>query len=191
MDEAYASYNKRELGFRDYFQAHYELEDEPIIHPETDTPGGGEQVVLDKGLYRCRYCGSKKSDGVGFKKAHVIPEHMGNKLIVSHAECTPCNETFSVYEAHLGQLIGPLKTLLGVKGKSKGGRRIPKFKDFKFDTAITRSDTGVLWEIDPQQTTVRLDSPRDISIGVRHIPYVPLSAWKGLARSSVHLLDLE
>src|SRR5690606_25536011 len=41
-----------------------------------------------------------------------------------------------------------------------------------------------------QRTFVRLDSPHNFSIGTRHLPFIPLLAWKGIARSAVHLLSL-
>lgn len=188
---SFADYERQEIKLRNYFHLQYELQGEPIIHPDPDAPRGDQQIVLDKGRFECRYCGSTRAGGTKFKKAHVIPEQMGNKLIVSDAECTPCNETFSTYETDLGELLGPLKAILGVEGKSKRGRRVPKFNDPKVGTAITRSDSGVMWQMDPSRTTVRLDSPRDISIETRHLPYVPLLAWKGLARSAVHMLDLD
>ncbi|MBE2185427.1 MAG: hypothetical protein IAE99_01470 [Rhodothermales bacterium] len=191
MSHTYATYEEQESRLEADFTAHYELQGDQIVHPDPTAPRGDQQIVLDRGLNECRYCERTKADGVGFKKAHVIPEQMGNKLIVSDAECTPCNETFSVYETHLGELLGPLKTLLGVEGKSKKGRRVPKFKDLKDHTSILRSDTGIHWEVDPERTTVRLDGPREFSVGTRHLPYVPLLAWKGIARCAVHLLALD
>lgn len=105
-------YLEQEQFNRDQFFKFYELQNR-IVHPDPDVPGGGEQYIIDKNLWECRFCGRSKADGASYKKrAHILPEQLGNKLIISHSECDDCNMFFANHESHLGNFLGPLKTLL-------------------------------------------------------------------------------
>jgi hypothetical protein len=189
-EKLFQLYQEQERDFAQNFKQQYELQNY-IEHPDTDVPGGGDQHIIDKGHWKCRFCGKTKKDGASFKKkAHVLPEQIGNKLIISHSECDVCNERFSNYETHLSEFLGPLKTLLGVKGKPRKGKRIPTFDNPTTGAKITHSEEDILWRIDPDKTIIRLDSPTEISVGELHRPFVPLLVWKGLARTAAHLLDL-
>lgn len=183
-------YLEQEQFNQDQFFKFYELQNR-IVHPDTDVPGGGEQHIIDKNLRECRFCSRTKADGASFKKkAHIFPEQLGNKLVISHSECDDCNKFFANHESNLGNFLGPLKTLLGVKGKSKQGSRIPKHKVSITGTKITHTGQRILWEQDIENSLIRLDSPTEISFGVKHRPFIPISVWKGLARTAVHLIDL-
>lgn len=186
----FEQYQQQEKEYAREFKNAYDLQNY-IEHPDSNVAGGGEQYIIDKGNWECRFCKKTKEDGATFKKkAHVLPEQVGNKLIVSHSECDDCNKLFSEHETHLSEFLGPLKTLLGVKGKSRKGKRIPTFKDPSKGTRITHSGEEILWKLDPNKTIVRLDSTTEISVGVKHRPFIPISVWKGLARTAVHLFDL-
>ncbi len=70
----------------------------------------------------CRYCGT--TDRKRFrKKAHTLPEGLGNKWLFSLDECDDCNNQFSRYEGALTASVGALLTLGGVKGKGNGVRQ--------------------------------------------------------------------
>ncbi|HLR26104.1 MAG TPA: hypothetical protein VK112_09580 [Fodinibius sp.] len=189
--QTFEQYNEQEQNHHYQFFKYYELQNR-IKHPDINVPGGGEQCIVDKNLWKCRFCNRTKDDGASFnKKAHLLPEQLGNKLIISHSECDDCNELFANYESHLGNFLGPLKTLLGVKGKSKKGTRIPKHKVPSTGTKITHKGDSILWKRKIKNSLIRLDTPTEISFGVKHHPYIPLLAWKALSRTSIHLTDLD
>lgn len=102
------------------------------------------QILTSKKIWKdfpnpvCRFCGENEKSK--FKKdAHIIPESLGNRFLISNFECDICNEKFSVYEDALNKFIGPIRTLGFVKGKSKKGKRIPKFKNLKTNLRIESS----------------------------------------------------
>jgi hypothetical protein len=73
----------------------------------------------------CRFC-NKKEPEVSFKKeAHMVPELMGNRNLVSDYECDKCNDLFSIYEDALAKFLGIARTL----SSSKGKEGIPTFKN--------------------------------------------------------------
>ena len=60
------------------------------------------------------------------KKAHVIPQSLGNRNIVSLFECDSCNGAiFSIYESSLAAFIGIPRTFAEIRGQ-KG---VPTYKD--------------------------------------------------------------
>ena len=102
MNKSSSSYNKSFEQYQEQEQYHhsqffkyFELQ-KRVEHPDTNLPGGGEQYIVDKNLWKCRFCNKTKDDGASFKKkAHILPEQVGNKLIVSHSECDDCNVLFA------------------------------------------------------------------------------------------------
>ncbi|MBH2005415.1 MAG: hypothetical protein I8H66_12060 [Sphingobacteriia bacterium] len=109
----------------------------------------GKTVKLkQKSLRVCRFCG-KGSDRVNFrKKAHKIPELLGNRYMLSDFECDTCNEKFGKFENDLAIYCAPMLAMQGTRGKE--GRRSLASKGkkimipFVFDgielTLITKPD---------------------------------------------------
>ena len=65
----------------------------------------------------CRYCGNSIPKVTFNKKAHTIPEFLGNKDSVSDFECDSCNIKFARIEQQLSFFIGHYITISGTKGK--------------------------------------------------------------------------
>lgn len=73
--------------------------------------------LIEPSQRTCRYCG-KSFPIVSFnKKAHTIPEFLGNKESVSDSECDSCNLKFSRIELELSNFIGHCRALNGTLGK--------------------------------------------------------------------------
>ncbi|WP_279476738.1 hypothetical protein [Aeromonas veronii] len=51
------------------------------------------------------------------KKAHAVPELLGNKFLFSKNECDLCNAIFSKIERDFSFFIGIDRTLYSMKGK--------------------------------------------------------------------------
>ncbi|MDB5024291.1 MAG: hypothetical protein JWP78_2046 [Mucilaginibacter sp.] len=65
----------------------------------------------------CRFCG-RKADEVKFKKrAHLMSELLGNKVLFSDFECDECNGKFSKYEDQLANYLGIFRSVNGTRGK--------------------------------------------------------------------------
>ena len=96
-----------------------------LFEPESHfhSPSNKKVILGEKTGQQCRFC--NRDSTTTFKmKAHVIPEFMGNKVLMSNFECDECNSIFSKYETALSDYGGIMNTLSLLKGK-KG---VPKFK---------------------------------------------------------------
>ncbi len=72
----------------------------------------------------CRFCNRDSSSTTFKMNAHVLPEFMGNKSLLSYYECDQCNSHFSKYETALSNFGGIMNTLSLLQGK----KSVPKFK---------------------------------------------------------------
>jgi hypothetical protein len=78
--------------------------------------GEGSNLQTVTPIGDCRFCG--ESDRRQFRmQAHLIPEGLGNRWLLSEDECDKCNNNFSAYESSLCSSVGPILTLGGTKGK--------------------------------------------------------------------------
>lgn len=139
----------------------------------------------------CRFCDKKKPE-VSFKKgAHIIPELMGNKNLVSDYECDTCNDLFSVYEDSLAKFLGIARTL----SSSKGKEGIPTFKnpDKKLEARKNDSTNGLLINfegIDEQYFEIDQIGKKLTIKATRH-PYKPIYVYKALLKIAYGLLSEE
>src|ERR1043165_1591451 len=90
----------------------------------------------------CRYCGSS---GKFRTIAHLCPESLGNKHIISKDECDQCNAKFGKYDNQLANFFQVIRVVGGIKGK-KG---IPKYAD---------QITTINVKVDGQRKTIQLNT---------------------------------
>jgi hypothetical protein len=50
----------------------------------------------NKSERKCRFCGKSNPEVSFKKKAHLIPEFLGNKMLLSDFECDSCNYEFGL-----------------------------------------------------------------------------------------------
>ncbi len=137
----------------------------------------------------CRFCG-KKAGEVKFKKhAHIIPEGLGNKHLVSDFECDECNHKFGRYEDDLIKYLGVIRTIT----KTVGKKNVPQYRGPNFQAskqnfygnpdAIKLESKGQdgMFEYDAEsnQQTIRIKKP----------PYTPINVYKALLKMSLCLID--
>lgn len=86
-------------------------------------------LYLGNSVFRiCRFCGKNKKEVPFKKKAHVIPEGIGNKKLFSKYECDNCNSLYgSTIENDLNNLFAPYKLFFKIKGK-KGINTVKPYK---------------------------------------------------------------
>jgi len=167
----------------------YESQGDPVVDPR-----GGAECVLNSSEEKCRYCGRERRDGEKWKRAHVVPEMLGNRSIVSNAECTECNERFSVYERHLKHFLGPSRALFGVRGKRRKGGRVRPYENPETGSAITfvEGEDHLVVDVDLDADSVEDDvEARSLSFDTETGPYVPLKVWKALVRIGIPLMSEE
>jgi len=171
----------------DLFMQNYDLIKD-ITMPERKPT----KLKLDKELV-CRFCKRKKPDVTFSKDAHIIPELLGNRHLVSDFECDSCNLKFgTTYEDHFAKFLGISRTLEKVRGKDK----VPTFKssDNKLraekESFFGLQDSIVLSNTDAQSNAVNFDPLTGAgSIEVIKQPYRPLWAYKALLKMALSCLD--
>jgi len=140
----------------------------------------------------CRFCRKKYEEKVTtFKsKAHIIPEQLGNKYLISDFECDECNNKFSGYEDNLANFIGPIRTLHKIQGKNG----IPKYKS----TSITAQEVSLLnqselleikrTDIDNDNCFMFDEATRTIKFRMKKHPYQPLKVYKAFLKIALGCL---
>lgn len=137
----------------------------------------------------CRFC--KKNDmEVTFKMdAHVIPQFLGNKNLLSFFECDECNLLFSTYEDSFANFFGITRTFAQIKGQSK---KVPKYKDKKTGLEVFLTDTGI------QMTTIEGNDPiiidfenKSLEITTERPTYIPIHIPKTLIKIGLSMLRPE
>lgn len=137
----------------------------------------------------CRFC-KQPFPLVKFKKwAHVIPELLGNKNLVTFDECDSCNSIFSKYEVHLARFMGLDRTLFQTKGKNG----VPKFNtDENGFTAEVTDNLGLkdiveLVDISGEHFTINKDTG-DTEIRYQKVSYIPIKVYKAMLKIAINLL---
>lgn len=148
----------------------------------------GKRIYLGERAGRvCRYCGKSKP-GTAFKKiAHAFPEQIGNKTLIDHWECDPCNEHFAnKLEDDFAKWTMPLRTIGRVKGK-KGA---PTHKTSDEKLRIEAPDAGELRVAalrgDPRYTVD--DVTRTITFRMERQPYVPMGVFKCMVKMALAVM---
>jgi hypothetical protein len=111
------SFPKEVEAFNQFLDIYYPIK----LDIPPDQPVKGLKIPKKR---LCRFC-KRKYPEVKFKKeAHMIPQSLGNRFLISDFECDRCNESFGKNENDLNNWLGIIRTLSGTKGK-KG---VPAFK---------------------------------------------------------------
>lgn len=85
----------------------------------------------------CRFC-RQQEPAVTFRMdAHLMPDFMGNRNLLSYFECDSCNYLFAKYEDSFANYLGLSRTFSQIKGKN---RKVPKYKDNKTGLEVSMSE---------------------------------------------------
>ena len=167
----------------------------PIVHLQASS---GSQKMVHGQRGRCRFCGA---DGAGSsrKKAHLVPEALGNRWIFSADECYACNQKFSLYEDALVAAVGPILTLGGTAGKRGKARQTGRSAGNSVLTH-TRLDGQrqlriISQNVEDYRERVTLDGDWIVTrMPLPLTPFTPLLAYKALVKMALTLVpvtDLE
>lgn len=155
------------------------------------TSQSGNRIILGSNENKtCRFCLKGVSQTSFRKKAHVIPEFMGNKKYFSNFECDSCNELFSKYENSLSNYGG----ILNVFSKLKGKKGYQKHKGSIESTETFVENDNIQMRInDPsldQLKSISIDKlKKRIEIKTNKYSYIPLFAFKTLAKIGFSMMD--
>jgi len=134
----------------------------------------------------CRFCNKSYPDVKFSNRAHIIPELLGNKNLLSDFECDSCNSRFGKYENDLANFLGPFRTAAAVKGKNG----VPKYRSTDNQLTITKSHDNsveVAMNDDPENhISVEGDV---IKIQSKSNPYKPINIYKSFLKSAISFVD--
>lgn len=135
----------------------------------------------------CRFCKETEPKVTFNTDAHVIPQFMGNKNLLSYFECDECNALFSKYEDSFANFFGISRTFAQIKGQSK---KVPKFKDPKSGLEVILGDTGI------QITTLKgtdvfkiNEEDKSLEIITERRGYVPIHITKIIIKMGLSMLQ--
>ena len=139
---------------------------------------------------KCRFCGETNPEVSFRKKAHAIPEFLGNKSIILINECDICNEFFArEYEDHLAKWFGPMRSLCQMQGK-KG---TPKYKSDKFIAA--RGNKSIELFINSNSSIMNIKEGSSgtfkIPVEMKTQPFIPVRAAQAFIKSAISILPIE
>lgn len=154
---------------------------------------GDRHFLGDRTNRICRFCRKTKPATTFRKKAHAIPESIGNKSLVSYYECDTCNEFFGRgIENDFGIWSKPSRALARICG----GNGVPTIKKGGFGPGwrIEHGAAGLnisMYEHDPDQV-VRIDEEnKKIIFKVRRDPYTPIAVLKSFVRFGLTIMPEE
>ena len=138
----------------------------------------------------CRYCNKSMPDVTFKTEAHLYPEFLGNRYVLSDSDCDNCNELFNTYENHLANFLGPVFALQGILGKKRTGRG----RDVSFTTPDGRlkieplkladGTKGIaISKADPEDKSIQISRADGLTfIEYTKHTYIPLKVHKLLLK---------
>lgn len=167
------------------FTAVYELQNF-IFYDDWDKENGRPVYIGERERRFCYFCGKGEGQTSFRNVSHLIPEFLGNTMILSLHECDGCNSEFSKYETALASYIGPARCFWGVHGK----RGLPNHRDPKTDLRIDTAPNSVTitshQDGDPE---FEIDETSNSITGIfRKEGYIPVFAFKALVKIGICLL---
>lgn len=147
--------------------------------------------LLPKRERVCRFCG-KGYPAVKFNSdAHLIPESLGNKEMLSDFECDKCNHFFGKKESDLANFLGIARSLAKIQGKKKDPVKF--FSPDKTVKIETLQNDALLFTfsnpvITPYFSQFEGDEP-GFTIHYRTEPFTPIHAYKALIKIGLSLLE--
>jgi hypothetical protein len=146
-----------------------------------------KKSLIPKNKRICRFCG-KSYPEVSFKKiAHIIPEFLGNRNLVSDYECDSCNWKFGQLENDLANYLGPFRTFALIEGK----RGVPKYKsaDNALKIELAKDDIVDVRYQDLQKNLNFIVEDNTLRIQCKSNPYVPINVFRSLLKSALSFID--
>lgn len=163
-----------------------------VYEPQQLVEDKGCKIVLGrKDNRQCRFCGRGTPEVSFKKKAHVLPQLLGNRNITSFFECDSCNEDiFSRYESSLAAYVGVIRTFAEIKGQ----KAIPKYKDKKTSLRVEFTDGMVTMSAKANEIKGKIDLDKEnkqVTVKTIADSYYPIKVYKSLAKTAYCLFDEE
>jgi hypothetical protein len=155
--------------------------------------------VGDRAMRKCRFCNKSEHEASFKKDAHIIPQFLGNRYLLSAFECDSCNALFGEYENAFANSLGAYRPFSMVNASKN--KKFPKHKeiqkhdqDLKTRLSIQQTDLKHIQIIheDPFEDSILFDDENNkMTIRAVRPPYIPLYAYKLLVKIGMSLLGEE
>src|ERR1017187_3995244 len=150
---------------------------------------GKQRTIGQSDPRRCRFCGKQKPEVSFRKKAHALPELVGNHVLVSLHECDSCNELFGrTIEDSFAKWTAFQRLVSGIGGK----RGVPSYKskDRKVECDANKGSLNVV--LKDESTSVDFDPvSRRLTMTGDIQPHIPRFAYKCLVKMALSVMPDE
>jgi hypothetical protein len=135
----------------------------------------------------CRFCKKASPEVTFYMEAHVMPQFMGNRNLLSYFECDSCNALFSKYEDSFASFFGITRTFAQIKGQSN---KVPKFKDPKTGLEVFLTDTGIQISTIEGKEVVEIDAENKyLTVSTERPGYIPIHIPKTIIKIGLCMLS--
>lgn len=122
------------------------------------------------------------------KKAHAIPEFLGNHRIISYEECDECNDFFAkTAEDNLAKILTLHNTVSAVRVKNGVPTYKPRSEEFRIGyiegKGLDVRATKDFYQIDEERKILHIESESK--------PYIPCEAWRCFVKMALSLMPHE
>ena len=147
---------------------------------EAGIAGAGHKRYIGE-RFTCRFCGCGRESVTFKKKAHAIPEFLGNHQLILNSECDSCNEHFgNTIEPHLEKYTHPFRALNGITNKT---RKTPKHSDDKIGALqMDRHTNHMAVTLNEDDVLGHHEDRNHVSWVMQRKPFVPYMAYKALCK---------
>lgn len=168
-----------------YRTAHYnfsELYEVQKVIPENDTANIDYISYKDR---KCIFCDLSYPDTSFYTKAHLMPQCLGNKRVLSYKECDECNNHFSVFENDIANYLGYNRIFFSDKNI--------KFKPPGAKYEISKAKSGKGYNIVPLKKNIKviINDSNKSHIQVRSHSFSLLNIWKLLVKIGLSAMPYE
>jgi len=144
-----------------------------------------------RNLKACRFCKNTIPEVTFKKDAHVIPQFLGNKNLLSYFECDECNKYFCGLEDSFANYLGLTRSFTGIKGQQG---KTPKYKDINNGLEVFRNDETGNIEVKMVESKFPVKFAEDNKSGeifTQRPSYIPIHVPKLLIKIGLSMLEDE
>jgi hypothetical protein len=159
---------------------------ERVIDPNNSTK---EMLGIQSSPRRCRFCRNTAPSVTFRKEAHVVPQALGNRSLLSWEECDSCNEAGSLFENDLVSVLSGSRLTAMTRSKRPAVTYKPRG-----DAYVTATPSAPKILISPSlaDDSVSLRrTERGYRVRIKIPKYRPENVVKALARMAYFMMPKE
>jgi hypothetical protein len=133
----------------------------------------------------CCFCDRSRPEVTFEKKAHAVPELIGNKTLFTLYDCDECNNRFSSFEDDFAKMTLGDRSISRTRGK----QAVPTLTSKGKKSRIEHAASGLVMKQYIDEGFIALDEQASqLKISYETQPFRPLGAYKCLAKMAYTLL---